>query len=65
MGEIILKVPGNIKKVIEVPNFSIIQQLLDLEPVIPRKNWKEKFKKQNNSLIKDVFEDEDLEWWEW
>ena len=65
MGEIIIKVPGDVRKVIEVSDFSIIQQLLNLETSIPRKNWKEKFKEKDNLLIDDVFEDEDLEWWEW
>jgi len=65
MGEIIIKVPGDIKEVIEISNFSIIQQILDLKTSMPRKNWKEKFKEKDNLLINDVFEDEDLEWWEW
>ena len=65
MGEIIIKVPGDIKEVIEISNFSIIQQILDLKTSIPRKNWKEKFKEKDDLLINDVFEDEDLEWWEW
>ena len=65
MGEIIIKVPGDVKEVIEISNFSIIQQILDLKTSMPRKNWKEKFKEKDNLLINDVFEDEDLEWWEW
>jgi len=65
MGEIIIKVPGDVKEVIEISDFSIIQQLLKLKHAIPRKDWKEKFKGGKNLLIKDVFEDEDLEWWEW
>jgi hypothetical protein len=65
MGEIIIKVPGAVKEVIEISNFSIIQQILDLKTSMPRKNWKEKFKEKDNLLINDVFEDEDLEWWEW
>jgi len=65
MGEIIIKVPGDVKEVIEISDFSIIQQLLKLKHTIPRKNWKEKFKGEKDLLVKDVFEDEDLEWWEW
>ncbi len=65
MGEIIIKVPGDVKEVIEISNFSIIQQILNLKTSMPRKNWKEKFKEKDNLLINDVFEDEDLEWWEW
>jgi len=65
MGEIIIKVPGDVKKVIEISDFSIIQQLLNLKISIPRKGWKEKFKGEEDLLINDVFEDEDLEWWEW
>ncbi len=66
MGEIIIKVPGDIKEVIEISDFSIIQQLLKLKHnTTPRKDWKEKFKGEKGLLIKDVFEDEDLEWWEW
>jgi hypothetical protein len=65
MGEIIIKVPGDIKEVIEISNFSIIQQILDLKTSIPRENWKEKFKEKDDLLINDVFEDEGLEWWEW
>ena len=65
MGEIIIKVPGDVKEVIEISNFSIIQQILDLKTSMPRKNWKEKFKEKDDLLINDVFEDEDLKWWEW
>jgi hypothetical protein len=65
MGEIIIKVPGDIKEVIEISNFSIIQQILDLKTSILRKNWKGKFKEKDDLLVKDVFEDEDLKWWEW
>jgi len=65
MGEIIIKIPGDVKKVIEISDFSIIQQLLDSKISIPRKDWKEKFKGEDSLLINDVFEDEDLEWWEW
>ncbi len=66
MGEIIIKVPGDVKGIIEISDFSVIQRLLNLKTFVPRKDWKEKFKeKDENLLINDVFKDEDLGWWEW
>ncbi len=66
MGEIIIKVPGDIKEVIEVSDYSVVKEILKLKDRTPRKEWKEKFKKgKEKLLIEDVFADEDLSWWEW
>jgi len=65
MGEIVIKVPGNIREVIEISDFSVIQEILSLKKQIPRKDWREKFKDEDSLLVNDVFEDEDLTWWEW
>ena len=65
MGEIVIKVPGNIREVIEISDFSVIQEILSLKKQIPRKDWREKFRGEDSLLVNDVFEDEDLTWWEW
>lgn len=65
MGEIIIKVPGEIKETIELSDLSLIQKILDLKKENPRKNWKNLFKGKKEILINDVFEDENFEWWEW
>ena len=66
MGEIIIKVPGDINEVIEISDSSVVEEILNLKERVPRKGWKEKFKEgEGNLLIDDVFSDEDLSWWEW
>ena len=65
MGEIVIKVPGDIKEVIEISDPSVVQKILELRKHVPRKKWREKFKGENSLLVSDVFEDENLTWWEW
>ncbi len=66
MGEIIIKVPGDINEVIEVSDYSVVNEILKLRKHVPRKGWKEKFsEKEKELLMDDVFADEDLSWWEW
>ena len=66
MGEIIIKIPGEIKETIELSDLSLVQKILDLKKENPRRNWENLLKDGNKEklLINDAFEDEDLEWWE-
>ena len=66
MGEIIIKVPGDINEIIEVSDYSVVNEILKLKKRVPRKGWKEKFKEGEKELLMDeIFTDEDLSWWKW
>ncbi len=65
MGEIIIKVPINIKETLEINDIHLIKEILSKKEI--RKDWDKKFKNKNEeeTLVEDFFEDENLDWWEW
>ena len=63
MGEIVIKVPGNIREIMEISDPSVVSEILALKRK-PREGWRELFDAEDELLVDDVFQDEDMDWWD-